>query len=427
MYDNTANQHTFTQAPLLANIATPTLPLPADFQQGISTPQDIFLTYISDYMLATHHYDLFEKIVSNRTQEITRSQPADTPKGNLYTTLTGNIAASICGVTSLSGLPDDFAMIEKTAIALYGDILSCWAAFKVHQIIADAQTHLNSHQDSNEDAQTLEVKPESYRYEVVNNIRHDERLFMTSYSDVPMKLSLANVLINLETFVKQQHWYEMLYYLDVSSSGEHFILYQEQHDYPLLLSSALIQRWGQRDNWLTFDPFFQTESWTLSLSSEKINTLERSGIFSNGLKNKLKTSSVSAFDYSLLQATKQESAVCEIIRMAIAGPREKLNHILYLTLKYLTLKLADIGIEAAYTIVEQPSILGFYQSVNNDGDGTLPYVSLCHQKVEGTALTTYQGIVFTGPMSQAFEQCSFRDYNKRIIAMRKQARVMTNA
>ncbi|WP_028025729.1 acyl-homoserine-lactone synthase [Enterovibrio calviensis] len=427
MYDNIANQQKITKAPLQANLETLALSLPTGSQQSVFLPKDIFLSFINDYMLATHHYDVFEKIVSHRTQEITQTLPINQPKGNLYTTLTCDIATSICGVTPLNGLPDEFATIEKTAIALYGDILNCWAAFKVHQIVVEAQTHLSTRHYSNERIKKPDLEMESYRYEVVGDIRHDERLFMTSYASVPMKLSLANVLINLETFVKQQHWYEMLYYLDVSSSGEHFILYQEQYDYPLLLSSALIQRWEQRDNWLTFDPFFQTENWTLTLSSEKIRTLERSGIFSEDLKNKLKTVSVPAFDFSLLQATTQKSAVCEIIRMAIAGPREKLNHILYLTLKFLTLKLADIGIEAAYTIVEQPSILGFYQSVNNDGNGTLPYVPLCHQKVEGTALTTYQGIVFTGPMSQAFEACSFRGYNKRIIAMRKQARVSTNA
>ncbi|MEZ8130387.1 autoinducer synthase [Enterovibrio norvegicus FF-33] len=387
-----------------------------------------FLELVNDYMFSTNQFDLFERIVSYRSNEITKALPSTQPRGNLFTTLTCDTARSITGVTPFRNLPEIFLSIERIALAFYGDILGCWAAFKVSQLISEAENHLVKH--SSMPRGKLHTAPDNdrYRYEVVTDIRDDQRLFLTNYSPVPMKLSLANVLINLETFVKQQHWYEMLYYLDVSSYGEHFILYQENDNSPpLLLSTALIQRWQHRDNWLTFDPFFQTESWTLIASNEKIQTLERSGIFHKPLKNKLNLGSVAAFDYSLLQTITQKRAVCEIIRMAIGGPREKLNHILYLTLKYLTVKLADIGLEAAYTIVEQPSILAFYGSVNNDSKGTLPYVSICQQKVEGTDLTTYQGIVFTGPMSQAFEHCSFRDYNKRIIKMRRQARTAENA
>ncbi|EOD77491.1 N-(3-hydroxybutanoyl)-L- homoserine lactone synthase LuxM [Grimontia indica] len=397
--------------------------------QATESNKQAFMQSVEEYMYENHYFDLFEKIVSYRVNEIHQMQDPDAPRGNLYTTLTSPLAQTITGVKPINDLPSLFLYIERTAIAFYGDILMCWAEFKAFQINQQAKRHLQAHYDEQcPPTSSEENVSEMYRYEVVEDIRNDERLFLTSHSLYPMTLSLANVLINLETFVKQQHWYEMLYYLDISASGEHFILYQDiGGEAPLLLSSALIQRYEQHDNWLTFDPFFQTDSWTLTLSNEKISTLEQSGIFSNRLKSKLNMQSVEKFDYSLLRAVTQKQAVCEIIRMAISGPREKLNHVLYLTLKYLTLKLADIGLEVAYTIVEQPSILGFYQSVNNDSKNILPYVALCQQQVAGTALTTYQGVVFTGPMSQAFEENSFRDYNKRIISMRKLARASANA
>ncbi|MDF2186183.1 acyl-homoserine-lactone synthase [Grimontia hollisae] len=395
--------------------------------QPNETNKRVFLQCVDEYMHQNHCFDLFEKIISYRLNEIRQAQPPEESCGNLYTRLTSPLAESITGVKPLKNLPDLFFYIERTAIAYYGDILMCWAEFKTYQINEQARQYLQAYREQPASGDQLTTL-ENYRYEVVADIRNDERLFMTCYSPYPMTLSQANVLINLETFVKQQHWYEMLYYLNISASGEHFILYQEKGENPpLLLSSALIQRYSQHDNWLTFDPFFQTESWTLTLSNEKIDTLEKSGIFSKGLKYKINTESVEKFDYSLLRTVIRKPAVCEIIRMAISGPREKLNHVLYLTLKYLTLKLADIGLEVAYTIVEQPSIIGFYQSINNDSNHILPYVALCQQKVAGTALTTYQGIVFTGPMSQAFEENSFRDYNKRVISMRKLARATTNA
>ncbi|WP_325892851.1 acyl-homoserine-lactone synthase [Grimontia sp. NTOU-MAR1] len=387
-----------------------------------------FMRYVNEYMYENHYFDLFEKIVSYRVNEIHQAQDPDAPRGNLYTTLTSPLAESINGIRPFKDHPSLFLYIERIAMAFYGDILMCWAEFKAFQISEQARANLQAHHEERQVPAEMENVSEMYRYEVVEDIRNDERLFLTSHSPYPMTLSLANVLINLETFVKQQHWYEMLYYLDISASGEHFILYQDVGgNTPLLLSSALIQRYDQHDNWLTFDPFFQTDNWTLTLSNEKIHTLEKSGVFSNSLKNKINTKSVEKFDYSLLRTVTQKQAVCEIIRMAISGPREKLNHVLYLTLKYLTMKLADIGLEVAYTIVEQPSILGFYQSVNNDSNNILPYVSICKQQVAGTALTTYQGIVFTGPMSQAFEENSFRDYNKRIVSMRKLARASANA
>lgn len=395
------------------------------------TEQDkhLFLDLVNTYMLTSNHFNLFEKIISYRFDEITAMLPITTRKGNLYTTFTCIAAQSINGVTPLPTLPSLFFLIEKTAILFFDDILSCWAEFRVYQLTEKAERDFLAHDTGHSYTYEYSEESDGYGYEVVDNIKDDHRLFSTCYSNIPMRLSLANVLINLETFVKQQHWYEMLYYLDVSANGEHFIMYQKQQGgySPLLLSSALIQRWGQHNNWLTFEHFFQTENWTLTLSNEKIQTLEKSGVFSNALISKINTTSIERFDYSLLKTIKQKNAVCEIIRMAISGPRIKLNYILYLTLKYLTVKLADIGLEVAYTIVEQPSILNFYCSVNDDSKKTLPYVSLCEQKVEGTDLTTYQGLVFTGPMSQTFKLCSFRDYNKRIIRMRKQKKTSTRA
>ncbi|KXF82323.1 acyl-homoserine-lactone synthase [Enterovibrio coralii] len=389
--------------------------------------KQLFLQSINDYMEATQQHDLFEKIVTYRYQEVLKELPSNQTKGNLYTTLTGPIGQTIMGIREMPDFPTVFLTIEKTAINYFGDMLNCWAELRAFQINEAARIHIEQLGDSEAHVYEEIAINENYKSEVVKDIKSDSRLFLTTFSNVPMSLSSANILINLETFVKQQHWYEMLYYLDISGSGEHFILYQEApKNTPVLLASALIQRWHQKENWLTFDPFFRTENWTLSLDSEKILALERSNVFKNMIRSKVDTSTIEAFSYSLLDTISQKDAVCEIIRMAISGPREKLNHILFSTLKNLTISLAEIGLEVAYTIVEQPSILSFYQSVNEDTETTLPYVSLCYQRVEGTGLTTFQGIVFTTPMGEAFKQCSFREYNKRIISMRRLARAAAN-
>lgn len=66
---------------------------------------------------------------------------------------------------------------------------------------------------------TSTIIDEKYHYELVQDISQDERYFHTEFSDQPLPLSDAIVLINIATFVKEHKWYEMLNHLYISSKG----------------------------------------------------------------------------------------------------------------------------------------------------------------------------------------------------------------
>ncbi|MCV5888358.1 acyl-homoserine-lactone synthase, partial [Escherichia coli] len=71
------------------------------------------------------------------------------------------------------------------------------------------------------------------------------RVQLPSYP-VAMTLSDAVALSNLELFVQGEKWYEILPLLSLSQKGKHFILLQTQTT-PVLVASALIQDWNQRN------------------------------------------------------------------------------------------------------------------------------------------------------------------------------------
>ncbi|PSU23708.1 acyl-homoserine-lactone synthase [Photobacterium kishitanii] len=382
--------------------------------------QNELLYAIDTYIEISGNIDIFQKIVSYRIKEIEKNHTQRPLKGNLYTILTSDIAKKNISENLLFGLPPLFRLIEKCATKYFENILECWATYECYKITSKATKSQNNHKVGHFMLSNTCDEDDSYKYEIVSNIENDTRLFHTAFSNVALDLSSANLLINIETFIKQQHWYEMLYCLDVSLSSEHFILYQENNgELPLLLSTALIQRGNNQHKWLTFQPFFQTENWTIELSNENLNTLNNCGMYDDDVNYLAQEKRIKNLDRKMLQSVKNKDLVCEIIRMAISGENKKLNFILFLTLKYLTIELYNIGLKIAYTIVEQPSILGFYHSVNSEICEISPYISVCSQHVEGTKLKTYQGIVLTEVMSKIFKECNFRSYNKRIITMRK--------
>ncbi|KJG34237.1 autoinducer synthase [Photobacterium angustum] len=390
----------------------------------IKNKQNELLYTIDTYIDISGNIDIFQRIVSYRIKEIENSQNQKNLKGNLYTILTSDEAKKNISENLLFGLPPLFRLIENCATKYFDNILECWANYECYKITSKASQTQNIHNSGYFALSNTCDEDDSYKYEIVNNIENDTRLFHTSFSNVALDLPSANLLINIETFIKQQHWYEMLYCLDVSLSSEHFVLYQEKNgELPLLLSTALIQRWNNQHKWLTFQPFFQTENWTIELSNEKLNTLNNCGMYKDNVNCLAQEKEIKNLDRKMLQSVKNKDLVCEIIRMAISGKNEKLNFTLFLTLKYLTIELSNIGLKIAYTIVEQPSILGFYRSVNSENCEISPYVSVCSQHVEGTKLKTYQGIVLTDVMSKIFKETNFRSYNKRIISMRKLERI----
>jgi acyl homoserine lactone synthase len=228
--------------------------------------------------------------------------------------------------------------------------------------------------------------------------------------------------MNLETFVRQQQWYEMLAELGLSSQGEHFILYQcDEHGNKTLLSSAKIQRWNKRDDWLAFSPFFQSDKWKVSLGHRNIRALEATGMFDGSLEHRLKLSTPANLDQSFSQSLAMGHDCCELIRMAVSGPTSRLNTILYLSIKHIALFMKQVGMRGVYVITEQPALLYFFQSVNLYTDEPDCYVPMTFQQINPTKPYTYKGLILTNPMVKAIGDCNYKQYYKQVLSARKKS------
>ncbi|CAH0527009.1 acyl-homoserine-lactone synthase [Vibrio hippocampi] len=381
-----------------------------------------FLSLIHQYIQASGDSDVFAKIVDYRAFEIRELANDDDNTDNLKHTFTCSTAKYLISHSSLPTFPVHYSHIECLANVYFDHILDCWAEYLVFSIHYRAKNMDEAVAEYNE---SIVDSDDHYHSEVVDDISLDERRFLTCFSNQLLSLSDANVLINIETFIKREGWYEMLYDMEISARGEHFILYQKVAETMLICSSVNIRRWGNKQTWLAFSPFFQSAKWSMKLDENKLRSLEFFGLLGSGSSNDLSMDSIDKFDRSLIQSISNQDAMCEVIRLAIAAPARKLNQLLFEMTKALMIALDQLGFQAVYIITEQPAIRYFFESVNNAYADVSPYVSVCEFKVSEYAPVTEQGIYFSHPMSQAISQCDYKGYYQRVLSVRKQMKLNT--
>ena len=166
------------------------------------TLQTNFLRFIDEHIHLNDDNDFFATLVSTRIQTINHLMPLQTD--NLYQCITSDYAQEINGIVPLEKLDPYYIEIEKQAIALFGNILYCWAEYESYKIISRVQQYQNNHMAALNKVHTC--APNEFISEIVMHIEKDERLFMTHHYNKPMLLSDAIVLTNIETCIKEQHW-----------------------------------------------------------------------------------------------------------------------------------------------------------------------------------------------------------------------------
>ena len=88
--------------------------------------------------------------------------------------------------------------------------------------------------------------------------------------------------------------------------------------------------------------------------------------------------------------------------------------------------LNEQGKHLVFTIIEQPSMILFYQALNRDSHTEFPYINTAYQDVNESGLVTYKGFWLTKRLSRFFNQNNFKNYKKKIISMRRAAREIVN-
>lgn len=235
-----------------------------------------------------------------------------------------------------------------------------------------------------------------------------------------MPISEAITLSNLELFVQTEQWFEILPLLSLSQKGQHFVLLFKQSSTPIMVSSALVQNWHQRNTWLSCSLPFSSEQWQFCLPDYGYITLNQLGLFGGNDLTRQRT--LIEFDAQFQSHLKNTEAVCEVLRLTVGGNIQQKLYFLYLAQKALMSELYKAGYKLSFTIIEQIFMLNFYQSIDLEA-----YFHSGYRDINGDGTKTYRGFWNLGMMVEAFQDIQFRDYKHRVRTKRIDEKVNEHA
>ncbi|PSX17717.1 acyl-homoserine-lactone synthase [Photobacterium kishitanii] len=297
--------------------------------------------------------------------------------------------------------PGYYYLLERLAIKYFDNWAIFWCQYEIHKLTSKYkdQTSYNHQLTLNED---------DYFSVIIPDIACNDNLYLTLHHHAPMKLSDAVVLINLSTFVMQHKWYEMLDIIKLSSYGEHFLLLTNNHEnISIIVSTARIQQWQDANQWLYFSPFFRTPQWELCLPKNINLICKELNLFNENYQpiTKCYNSFEDHFNENILYKDK----VCEILRLTVSGTRLQAMFYLYLAQKNINQLLDSKKYALAYTIIEQPLMIRFYESLSNN-----EYISIANQDLNDTGHLTYKGLWVISNLNKKLSTMSFRNYKKSL-------------
>jgi len=315
----------------------------------------------------------------------------------------------------LKNEPPQWHDLERKALTLFNDWAQAWCAFNVWKITKKYRNQASSLQLQS--LPKFSQTEEDFADSVIEDIEKHTELYYTLHSHYAMELPDAIMLINLATFVWEQQWFEMLYEIDVSSQGTHFILAQlaPNLSFPIIVSSAKINHHRNIENWLYFSPFFQTSCWKLLNQVEMQERLVNLDLLCSDIE--ISDTSSTNFENALWQNISAQEKCCEVVRLTVSGSQNQKIFFLYLSQKRLMAQLERHRFEVAFVVIEQPLMIQYYQSLTN---GAYLKMSYCH--VSDSGFATYKGLWFIKPLSQALSECSYRKYKVSTITQLKQHR-----
>ncbi|MGL5469660.1 MAG: acyl-homoserine-lactone synthase [Shewanella sp.] len=298
----------------------------------------------------------------------------------------------------------EWAVIENAASQCYVHWLEFWCQCEIAAIKAkypiDASSPLQVDLPANDDA---------YYGGVIKHIEQSELLVQTPSHPQGMSLSDAIVLSNLEVLIQGEKWYEMLPLLSLSAAGQHFILLKHPEDttFPILVASMLIQDWSINHQWLSYATPFSHQQWQYCLPDHAYQELTRLQIFSP--LSLPKCYSLPHFDQQFQSLLSDQHAVCEVLRLTVSGNTQQKLYFLYLAQKELMNLLHQMGYKIGLTIIEQPFMLNFYQTIDPKA-----YFHVGHCDLNDNGKQTYRGLWNFAMMAKVFSQIDFGQYKRAV-------------
>lgn len=340
----------------------------------------------------------FQELVTLRRNELLQVYP-DLNNGNLAAIFESSQSIHYIQLHAIKSINSYWHQLEKIAIELFGSLLACWGYYERFLILDKYQALPFSLFDN------LSKDEFEYESEIVENIENDSRYFYTLYSNNPLLLSDANMLMVLSVLVLDQKWYEILFSLNSSKRDRHFILYyKDELNRSVVVASALIQSWEKREQWLSFDSFFQGDSWISCLNHKSRESLYKLGIFNEII---LDSSSQLWAKYSLKQNIKSPSNVCEILRFTVSGPKFLRLFLLYFAQKELINKLIELQFLVSFIITDQPLFINFFKSINHPC-----YIVDSYKSINNSKRYTFKGFLIHKNTGDRLVRCSFKEFKK---------------
>ncbi|MDE1334267.1 acyl-homoserine-lactone synthase [Vibrio aestuarianus] len=299
--------------------------------------------------------------------------------------------------------PEEYHLLEKLIHREFLNLAQFWCEFEIYKIKSKYP------ESENNEYKKLPLLEEAYHSKIVEDIQSSQELYYTLHHTQPMSLSDAVLLMNLSTFIADKGWYEMLESLTISSTGRHFILLTKTNEsISTIVGSARIQQWDERHHWLSFSPFFNNEDWQLCLPSDIRNRCLQTKIFKdNYVPN---CDSVYSFEKNFIENILEKNRICEVIRLSVSGTDQECTFYLFLTQKYLMRELDKRGFSIAYTIIEQPWMMNFYQGLKLNS-----YFSSSYKNLNDTGRNTYKGFWIIPNLKTELNNTSFKNYKKIVI------------
>lgn len=303
---------------------------------------------------------------------------------------------------------EEIAHLEQAVSECYSHWLDFWceceiAAIKtLFPIEADAPPRIE-----------LPLKDCAYRGFLIDQIE-DSELWATIPSH-PQKMPIkdAITLSNLELFIKGEKWYEMLPLLSLSQKGKHFVLLKHPNNEasPTLVASMLVQDWSVNQTWLSYAQQFSNEQWQFCLPDHSYDVLMELQLFKPALS---KCDSLPEFDHQFRRQLTGTQAVCEVLRLTVSGNAQQKLYFLYLAQKKLIQILNQMGYKIGFTIIEQPFILNFYQTIEPKS-----YFRSGYNDLNNNGKQSYRGFWMIERMDKVFSDTNFRDYRHAVSQRRK--------
>ncbi|WGW01598.1 acyl-homoserine-lactone synthase [Vibrio sp. YMD68] len=313
---------------------------------------------------------------------------------------------------NIKSWPDEYKSLEKSAIQRFGHWAQFWCEYEIFKI-KQGYPYEADHRP-----RSLSLSEENYHSEFIERIESVDTPYQTLHHEVPVTLSDAIVLINLSTLVLHSQWYEILLNLDLSRQGSHFLM-TTTNDYPYLnkaktiVSSARVQNWQESENWLYFTPFFRNHHWQLCLPNNLNQRCLELELFDSTFhfEGHCNQSFEDRFSAHILDKT----FVCEVLRLTVSGSNTQGAFFLFLAQKKLMRYLMNKNIKLAYTIIEQPWMIHFYETLRQGG-----YLPSSFRNIDHSDRHTYKGFWVIPNLCNELENTNFHSYKRRVVSRIKQ-------